>query len=145
MIDLVLYAATKAVIRDFAIAQNLLDSNGNERVGVTYFWWLGDGKFLTQNPVYDGNGSIVTPPAFLPGVVMLLRISEATDDLGGTGEQWNRSKVAQYIRNNGTPGTQGGIPYYELNSVWLFRASDVFTFIANNNLPRHEWFGGNQI
>jgi hypothetical protein len=52
-------------------------------------------------------------------------------------KEWERSRIAQYVRNNGTPGTMGGIPYYEVDGVRLFRRKDVDTFTSSNNLPGH--------
>jgi hypothetical protein len=146
MIDLVLYG-TKANLRAFAMGRGLLDSDGNTHPGVDYFWWNGDGRFMTVKPVMSADGETITTPAtYLPGFVMLLRISEDGDTIkGGSGEQWSRSKVAQYIKDNGTPGTMGAIPYYEISNVRLFRAADVFSWLASQGIPSNEWFGGNSI
>jgi len=139
MIDLILYATTKATILDFAVARGLASSDGqggyNVRRGIDYFWWAGDGKFRTG------------PSSYLAGFVMLIRINDASDTIANPadGEQWSRSRIAQYIKNNGTPGTMGSIPYYEVSNVRLFRASDVFSWLAAQGIPANEWFGGNSV
>jgi hypothetical protein len=146
-IDLVLYAANKAAIRDFAIARNILDADGNVRDGIDYCWWAGSGKLMTQAGTYDSEGTELTPPNFLPGVVMLMNINRSDDQIDeGQSEQWHKSKLARYIRNNAdSTGTMGGITYYQKNGVRLFRAQDVFAWLAANNLPSHEWLGGNSV
>ena len=159
MLDIILYAPTgKAALVDFARnhppANPLLDDEGNTREGVSYCWWAGEGKFKTvKETIVDG---VVTVPAtFLPGVVALLRIhsdffasqklaDQAYDENGQPQiEQWQRSAVVKYIKDNGTPGTMGGIPYVNLAGVRIFRPQDVATFLAARNLPGHEWLDGN--
>jgi hypothetical protein len=139
MIDLILYGTTRATILDFAVARGLASTDGqgsyNVRTGIDYFWWAGDGKFRTG------------PSSYLAGFAMLIRINDPSDTISNPvdGEQWSRSKIAQYIKNNGTPGTMGSIPYYEVSNVRLFRASDVFSWLASQGIPANEWFGGNSI
>jgi len=60
-------------------------------------------------------------------------------------EQWQRSNIIKYIKDNGTPGAMvgGTIPYYEIDSVHLLRPSDIEAFMAANNIPGHIWVGGN--
>ena len=160
-IDLILWGATKADFRTFAVANNLLtpfvDEDGNtsydKREGFDYVWWAGSGKLKTAEGEYDGFDEI-TPPTFLPGFVALLKIhgsffnSDRISD-GITGEedevveQWQKSKVVRYIKNNGTPGTIGVINYYELDGIRIFRPKDVTDWLAANNLPGHVWLGGN--
>ena len=161
MIDIILYAPNKATLLTFAenhppinpLASRNADNELVIRQGVDYCWWAGSGKFMTQVGTYDAEGNEITPPTYLPGVVALMRIygsffesnilvpdSEDPDK----DEQWARSKIAKYIKDNGTPGTMGGIPYYEIDSVRLFRPTDVEEFLANNNIPGHIWVGGNQ-
>ncbi len=160
MIDLVLYAPTgKSDIVNFARSNPpnnpLLDEDNNARQGVSYCWWGNDGDFMTSPAVVDGEGNVTTPATFAPGKVMLLRISpEFFDDRlvpddadPDKEEQWARSKIARYVKNNGTPGTMAGgtIPYYEIDGVRLLRPSDVKSFIAANNTVGHEWVGGNNF
>ena len=155
MIDLIIYAADKATLRTFAIARGLLTEVTEE--GVTtyvkakdfdYCWWAGSGQFMTAKGTYDEQGFELTPPTFAPGVVALLRIYTADDAMTPEGEepeQWQKSKIAKYIRDNGTPGSflGGAVPYYEVDSVRLMRPADVQTWLAANNLPGHIWAGGN--
>lgn len=133
MIDLILYAADKATLRDFGIAHGLLTAGGDPVQFVDYSWWAGTGKFMT-----DSN-----PVTYLPGVVALLHIGTAEDGLEEGQNQWNRSQIAKYVQNNGTPGTMGGLDYYEIDGVRMFNDGDVDNWLAARGLPRHEWCGGN--
>ena len=162
MLDIILYAPTgKAALVQFAKnhppANPLLDAEGNVREGVDYCWWAGSGNFMTAKGTYDGEGNEITPPTFAPGAVALLRISgdffqntklaDQTYDENGVPqlEQWQRSNIVQYIKDNGVLGSmQGGtIPYYEIDSVRLLRPSDVEEFMSANGIPGHIWVGGN--
>lgn len=159
MIDLILWANNRATLAQFAVANNLFvimaDEQGNEirvpRRGIRYFWWNGSGDFMTARPEFDENGDIATPATFLPGIVAVLRIFTADDavdtaDLDpGEDEttQWARSKVARYIKTNGEAGTIGGISYYEIDGVRIFRPAEVTAWLSARNLPGHEWVGGN--
>jgi hypothetical protein len=165
-IDLILWAPDKATLATFAksnppanpLMQDVDDGEGGTitvtRDGVSYCWWAGSGKMLTQLGTYDSEGNELTPPQYLTGVVALLRIH--SDFFNQTrlnpdpedpdaAEQWARSTVAKYIKDNGTPGTVAGgtIPYYELGGIRIFRPTDVEQFLSNNNLPGHIWVGGN--
>src|SRR6056297_2064613 len=128
MIDLVLQAADRQTIRQFGIANNLLKRDrtvtvdpetGEEAVefgewylrpGVSFSWWNGSGRMMRSTGTFDDEGNRLTAPTFVPGVVALLRIGGAAgqeDALYDTPEdkndvkEWERSKVARYIRNNG--------------------------------------------
>jgi hypothetical protein len=165
-----MWANTKADFANFARTnppanplqqQQGVDEQGNpvwvNRPGLTYCWWAGSGKLMTAEGTYDGDGNELTPPTFLPGFVALVRVyGEFFDNqlikLGDPDwveddqlEQWGRNRIAKYVKENGTPGTMGTLPYYEIDSVRLFRAADVFEWLRNNNLPHHEWLGGNSI
>lgn len=146
MIDLILQG-TKANIATLLRNRNLTDANNNPNEGFEACWWAGDGKFLTAKAVMAGQ-TVVTPATYLAGFVLLCRIHGAR----GTGdtianpadaEQWSRSQIANWIKANGTPGTMGGITYYEVALVRLFRPADVNTWLATNGLPGHQWMGGN--
>lgn len=157
-LDLVLWAPTKAALATWAAsnppANPLMDAEGNTREGVSYCWWAGTGQFMTAPGVYDSEGVEVTPPTFAPGVVALLRIhsdffandllEDKYDVNGNKKEQWVYSKAAKWIKDNGTPGTMGGVSYYEVGGVRLFKPEDVETFCASNNIPGHIWVGGNE-
>jgi hypothetical protein len=156
MIDLVLYAANKAALATFAkthpVGNPLMDDEGNTREGVSYCWWAGNGKLMTKKGTYDGQTQL-TAPTFLSGVVAIMRIhsqrffdnklipDEADPDKD---EQHAKSKIVRYIKNNGTQGTMGGITYFELDGVRIFRPVDVEAFLASKDLPGHTWVGGNQ-
>lgn len=162
MIDLILWANTKAKFANFArtnppanpLQQQDDEGNWVDRRGFTWVWWAESGKLMTARGTYDQDGNEVTPPTYLPGFVALVRIhgdffnqniltpDEADPEKD---EQWARNKVAQYIKNNGTPGTMGGIPYYEVDGVRMFRPQDVTAYLSANNLPGHEWLGGNSF
>ena len=134
----------------------VLDENGAEvtpavlewriKPGLEFLWWAGSGKFMVQAGTYDQDGNEVTPPQFAPGVVLLLRLHHAFFDDDRldpadpeTAEDWDRSKVARYIKTNGTPGTTAGITYYEMDGVRLYRPADVAAFIAARGLPGHRF------
>jgi hypothetical protein len=156
MIDLVIYAPTKGDLRTFAVARGLLETVVEE--GVTsyvkakdfdYCWWAGSGQFMTAKGTYDGEGLQITPPTFVAGVVALLHIGTTGDaiDPGATEnpEQWHRSQVAKYVKDNGTLGSffAGAVPYYDVAGVRLMRPSDVTAWLSSEGLPGHEWAGGN--
>ena len=160
MIDLILWANTKATFATFARTNGLLiqDAEGNDslRDGFSYVWWAESGKLVTAQGTYDAEGNELTPPTFLPGFVALCRISggffdsdrlDPAEDDPDKEEQYTRSKVARYIKNNGTPGTLAGgsIRYFELSGVRIFRPRDVFDWLASRGLPGHEWLGGNSL
>jgi hypothetical protein len=155
-LDIILWAPSKAALATWAQThpanEPLMTADG-PREGVSYCWWAGDGQFKTQNGTYDQDGNEITPPTFAPGVVALLRLhtsffdndklAERTDDQGNAREQWEYSRAAQWIKNNGTPGTMGTVNYYEVDGVRLFRPLDVEAFLAANDLPGHVWVDGN--
>lgn len=141
-IDLILWGATRADIRQFGINRGLisigLDGLDLNREGFTFSWWRGRGKFAIDD---------ARPPTEAAGFVALVRIFDAffADDALAEGpEQWQRSKIAKAIQANGTPGTAlGSIPYFQWDGVRLFRPADVEAFLAANNAPGHQWLGGN--
>lgn len=146
MIDLALQAATQAALITRLAALNLTDASGNALPGFDYCWWAGSGKLMTAKPVFDKDGNVTTPATFLAGFVMLARITDPADKLtNGNGEQWSRSKAAKAIKDNGTLGTIGGLPCYTLSGVRMVRPVDLFAWLATNNLPGHEWAGGNSL
>lgn len=174
MIDLILWGSTKTDFMDFAKSNGLFVRKGDvtdtdpesltfgqvvvegewvKREGFDYIWWAGSGKLMTKKAVFDAANVVVTEANFLPGYVAIVRIhgdffandglTPAEDD-PDKAEQWTRSKVARYIKNNGTPGTiAGSVPYYELDGVRIFKASSVQDWLATNSLPGHTWLGGN--
>jgi hypothetical protein len=136
-LDLILHATTKAQITALLTTRGLLDVNGNPIDGFTYCWWAEGGQLMTAKP-----------STYLAGFVMLARIHSSlfdSDVISEGPEQWQRSKIAKFIKTNGTPGTLQGINFYLLSNVRLFRAADVLTFLATNSLPGHEWAGGNSL
>lgn len=146
MIDLILQG-TKANITSLLKARGLLDASNNPVPGCEMTWWAGDGKFMKSAPVVDGF-TVTTPATFLTGFVLMVRIHgplREADMLAAKGEEWGQSRVAQWIKNNGTLGSFGGMPCYTVNSVRLMRAADVFAWCDANGMPRHEWLGGNLL
>jgi hypothetical protein len=146
VIDLILWANTKNALLTWAKANPpnapLVDANNKPVKGVRYCWWNGDGKMITVK------GDFVTPNTYLTGVIGVLRLHSTyfdADKIDAEGEQWARSKVVKYIKDNGTPGTVAGgaITYYELDGIRIFRPADVQAWLLANNLPGHEWVGGN--
>lgn len=140
VLDVILWANTKAALLNWGkttpTSAPLLNAAGNPVEGVDYCWWRDDGKFLTG------------PGTTLAGFVMLARLHTTyfnADKLADSGEQWAKSTVAKYIKDNGTPGSlqSGAINYYELSGVRLFRPADVEAWLTANNLPGHMWVGGN--
>jgi len=163
MLDIVLYApGGKADLVQFAKnhppANPLVDAEGNTREGVSYCWWAGSGNFMTDPGTGgDPEDPGYVAPTFAPGSVALLRISgsffennklaDQTYDENGVPqlEQWQRSNIIKYIKDNGVLGSMAGgsIPYYEIDNVRLLRPLDVEAFLAANNIPGHIWVGGN--
>lgn len=159
MIDLVLYAPDKASLLTWAktnppanpLVEEVDDGEGGTRnqvrPGLEWSWWAGSGQFMTD-PGSGGDPEApgYVAPSYAPGVVLLMRIHGeffANDVLNETPadpedvKEWERSKVAKYIKDNGTPGTMGGIPYFEVGGVRIFRRKDVDEFAAANNIPGH--------
>jgi hypothetical protein len=166
-LDIILWAPSKSALATWAkthpAANPLLqdDGEGNTvpRDGISYCWWAGSGQFMTAKGTYDAEGVELTPPTFAPGVVVLMKLHTTffESDKEGDGqrydidqdgntvprEQWQYSKVAKWVKNNGVPGTMGTVNYYEVDGIRLFKPSDVETFLAANDLPGHGWVDGN--
>jgi len=148
MLDMILWAPDKATLKTWAAshptANPLMDEDGNAREGVRYCWWGGDGgKILKTQGTYDAEGNELTPPEFFAGVAVLLKVYLDADKLAdqnidGTLEQWERSKVAQWIKDNGSSGTVQGVSYWEVDGVRMFRPDDV---LAVTPIP-HTWVDG---
>lgn len=145
MIDLILQG-TIANIRALLRGRGLIDANDAPLAGFEYCPWAGSGRFMTVKPTFDlSTKAQLTPPSYLTGVVVLARIATAGDEINEGAEQWQRSQIAKWIKTNGTLGTIGGLPCYTVASVRLLRASDVFAWCALNDIPAHEWAGGNSL
>jgi hypothetical protein len=150
MIDLILWCNTKAGFTTFAkahpVGNPIMDANGNTREGVRWCWWAETGQMMKSKGVYNGLIE-VTPATYIPGFVGIMTIYRGDDNLADTGEQFVKSKVAKYIKDNGvfgrTSAANGNIPYYELSGVRIFRPQDVETWLAANGLPGHTWAEGN--
>ena len=147
MIDLILQG-TQANFIALLKGRGLVDALGNPVRGFDYCLWAGNGKFMTAAPTYDAQGNQLSAPSYLSGLVIIARIYGAlfeSDKVDGVGDQWLRSKIAKWIKDNGVSSTFGGIPCYTANSVRMMRATDVFAWCAANALPAHEWAGGNSL
>lgn len=145
-IDLILQG-TKADIATLLRNRGLTDAANTPITGFEACWWAGEGKFMTVKPVYSGQ-TLVTPAVYLAGFVLLARIHGqrfVSDKIAATGEQWVRSAIAKWIKDNGVLGSLGGIGCYTAANVRLFRAADVIAWCATNNIPSHEWAGGNSL
>lgn len=151
MIDLVLQSASQATLLGVLASRGFLTQNEDltysKSLGFDYCWWADTGKLMTKAPVLNPDGTIKTTAIFLAGVVMLTRLTDPSDDISDPidTEQWSRSRLAQYIKTNGVLGQIGGIPCYTLSGVRMARAADVLSFLSSNNLPGHEWSGGNSF
>jgi hypothetical protein len=104
---------------------------------------------------------VYSGPTFVSGEVLLMRIHGSffnsdrftgdTDDEGQTipeserSESWGKSRIARYVRKNGTEGTTEGIQHFEIDGVRIFRAADVLSLVASWGVPGHEWLGGNSF
>lgn len=141
MIDLIIQG-TKTNIRTLLQHPMLADNPY-----IDFCWWAGTGKFPTSNFTLDANGNVATEPTYAPNFVGLLRVRTPADDIASPVdmEQWSRSRIAKYIKDNGTQGTTLGIPYYELNGVRMMKADSVMSWLAANNLSGHTWAGGNSL
>lgn len=153
MIDLILWSDTKTALNNFAKVHGLLVQDPETQewataYGVEWSWWQGSGKMLRSLGTYDAEGVELTPPTFVNGWVILLRLhstyadADKLDPAGPTAEdipEWDRSKVARFIRNNGTPGTVAGLTYYEIDGVRILRVQDVEAKLAEWGVPSHRF------
>lgn len=114
-------------------------------------------------PTIGETVEVYSGPTFVPGVLVIMRISGArfmadripadmaNDDDGDPisvedrAEQWGRSRIARWIKKNGTQGTNVGITYYEVDGVRIMRAQDVQERVAAWGVPGHQWLGGNSF
>ena len=155
MIDLILRASTKADMIRWAKARGLLVPDGEggftRRTGLEWSWWGGDGRFMTKPGTYAADGSVLTAPAYAPGVVLLLRIHHEFFDSDklrpaandpNKDEQWARSKVIRAIKQNGTKGKTGTVNHYEWDGIRIYRPQDVAAFIKAKGVPGHGFSGG---
>jgi hypothetical protein len=104
--------------------------------------------FSGEATVGEELGIYVPDPAYVTGEIALIRIggkAGVEDALNDTPvdpddvKEWERSKIARYIRNNGTPGTSAEMPYYEIDGVRIFRRKDVNAKLAEWDVPGHEY------
>ena len=158
MIDLVLFAASRAALVTWGethppgrpIIESVDDGEGGTIkravTGIEWSPWAGNGNFMTVKGTYDQDGTEITPPTFASGYVAKLRIHgeyfdwDKLDTVPADSDdvkEWERSKIADYIQANGTPGTMGTIPYYEVDGIRIFREKDVQEFLSTNSIPGH--------
>lgn len=132
----------------------LQDGEMQNRSGFTYCWWAGSGKMMRTPGVYDSEGNEVTAPTFVNGVVALLRIHgdlffedklDPDENDPDAAEQFARSKIVRYVKNNGTPIEVQGINGFLLDGVRMFRPQDVQAKVAEWNVSGHQWLGGNRF
>ena len=146
MIDLVLHG-TRPAIQALLQARGLVNATGGALPGFDYCWWAGSGNFAITKPVYDSSNpfNVITPATYLPNSVVLTRVDDPADAITEGTEQWQRSVLAKWLKDNGTLGTVGGFPCYTTAGVDMLRASDVFAWVKTQGLASHEWSGGNAI
>jgi len=116
------------------------------RKGLEWSWWNGTGKLQTAKGTVEEDGTQITAPKYAKGFVLLLRIhSEAfRQDKGeldegeeDTGDQLQRSKIARWVRRNGTKSTVAGINQWTIDGVKLYRSEDVYAFCQSRGVPAH--------
>lgn len=106
-------------------------------------------------PAVNDTLTPISPAETLGGVVLHLRIwkdffnsdrivpDEADPDKE---EQWARSKIVQYVKNNGTPDTfdlKGtSIPYYELDGVKFTKPQILYDALDASGGIKHIRMGG---
>jgi hypothetical protein len=160
MIDLVLRATSRAALVTWGktnppgrpLVEEVHDGEGGTRnvirPGLEWSPWGGTGQVMTAAGTYDENGDELTPPTYVPGFVALMRVHSEFFDWDRLDEvpadpddvkEWERSKIAKYIKDNGTPGSLAGgeLPYYELDGVQIFRKKDVDAFLAARGFASH--------
>lgn len=86
----------------------------------------------------------------IAGVVAILRFSgeffnEDKLDAAEDEEQWMRSRIAGYIKNNGAAIKVLGINGYEMDNVKLFRPQDVMAKVSEWDVYPHQYQGGNRF
>lgn len=141
MIDLILWGPDKDALRSFATSNQLMttDEEGNDKFssGLQYHWWAGTGHLCLDD---------LNPENIEPGLFVLIRFSGEflKSDLilipENTEQEykiWDRSKIANYFKTQGTSGELSGIPYYELGGIRVFTYFDLNTFLKNKNMPSH--------
>jgi len=87
---------------------------------------------------------IYTTTQFVDGQFLLLRIHGEFFDAdeiheGNDVEPWERSRVAKYIKNNGTEQTVQGLTCYEMEGVRIFRYADVLAWCEARGVPGHTY------
>lgn len=169
MIDLIAQAPDIATLRTFAITHKLgemVEGEFQPRKGFKYNLWSGSGKFLTKAATYDGETRL-TAPTYAAGVVAILRFRDdffipvtqtvdgedvtvkqgdtlEVDPEADNTEQHTRSRIARYVKNNGTKGKTGTINHWKLGGVKLYRYQDVMDFLEAKGLPKYVHSGGNK-
>jgi len=169
VIDLILRAPDRATLVTFARNNGLMEqvvlardtdpdsptygepteTEWRLKKGVDYCWWAGSGQMMRSRGTYDEEGNQLTAPTFVPGVVAIMRLyadffNEDRIEAEPDAEQWARSKVVKYIKDNGVIGQIQGIAYAELDGVQVFRPADVVAKLAEWGVAGHEWMGGNR-
>lgn len=117
------------------------------RTGITISWWAGSGKMLKAHGTYDEEGTELTAPVYVDGVVGLFRLHgdfEKGDRLGAESEgpQYLRSKVAAYLTAEGEAGDVEGIACNTLMGVGILNPTSLNKKIREWGVPGHEFSGG---
>ena len=115
------------------------------RHGLELSLWNGSGKLTVAAGTYDAEGVELTPPTYAPGYFVLARIHAdffQEDFIEGSlpdDEPWVRSKIAEVLKTNGTPGSLlgGTLNYYEWENVRVYKYLDVQSEILGRGLAGH--------
>lgn len=169
-IDIVTQSASLKVLQDFLVKRKLGKIVDGEFVlskGITLGPWAGSGDFPTKAATSDDEGNQLTAPVYAAGFVAIIRVRDdfrikitktidgeqvevsqgdklKTDPEADNREQHTRSRIARYLKNNGTKGKSGGINFRKLDGVKFYRYEDVKAFVVSRGLPMFVRGGGNK-
>jgi hypothetical protein len=153
-IDLLIHAPTKPALDSFYVGRGLVKPDGQPSEGFVSCLWAGNGKMMTARPVFNPADPFkpLQPATYLNGIVGLGRLygERAEDDIiipnptdPNRDKQWARSKLALWFKTNGNAGQTQGISWYGVAGERLYDPVSVNVFLAANDLPGHQWAGGN--
>ncbi len=162
MLDLFFRAETPATLRTVirsAPFRNIIgdvrdpDGPGFIRIPGSVDWvYFAPDSVVTTPAVHDGNGDIITPAVTDPWCWMQLRLtgvaseSDVKDPPLWIGEdRWNKSKLVDWMKNNGTLRTIRGVRVYEHTlgngkRIQVWRGAQMEALGVNF----HEYCGGNR-
>lgn len=170
-LDLVIHGP-RADIRNLFINRGWVTQNTDEegnisfsnKPGLDWVPWNGSGQVMRVPGVYDSEGVEITPPTYVPGYAVIVRLSysieeadRADDGLDEDGDTiptnyrdtddegnpipspWSRSKLLAKLRKVGRLRDTAGMPNYQLpGGLRVFRYSDVQDKCVNDwGTPGH--------